>query len=101
MRTGILSLVFWANLIVFGFSADSYKVAYEKSQLDNQPLIISVSATWCPACILLKNDGVFSRLFKRYKVESYHYAEVDYDLELDLAKKLMVGNQIPHQKVWK
>ncbi len=64
-----------------------YAEAYEKHETDGKPMLVLVTADWCPGCVKMKND-----VLPHVKTD---YTLVDFDKEPKLAKKLMKGTMIP------
>jgi len=72
----------------------NYAEAYRKSQVEGKPLMVIVSAQWCPACHTLK-DTTMKDLETSGQLNSVNVAIVDRDAEPDLAKQLMREQKIP------
>lgn len=94
----MLSLVLVAALItVAGTSPTSphnYAEAYRKSQIEGKPLMVIVSAQWCPACHTLK-DTTIRDLEASGQLSEVNLAVVDRDVEPELARQLMREQRIP------
>lgn len=94
----MLSLVFVAALVtVAGTSptgAHNYAEAYRKSQIEGKPLMVIVSAQWCPACHTLK-DTTIRDLETSGQLSEVNLAVVDRDVEPELARQLMREQRIP------
>lgn len=65
---------------------ESYAAAYKQAQEKNQPLVILVSAEWCPGCQLVKQH----RWLIPWMRQRGAYTYVDYDREPELAGRLHV-----------
>ena len=74
----------------------TYAVAYEKSVLENKPLVVVVSAGYCPACTVLK-DTTIKSLQDSGELDNVSVAVVDKDAEPELAKQLMAGERMVPQ----
>ncbi len=74
----------------------TYAVAYEKSVLENKPLVVVVSADYCPACTVLK-DTTIKSLQESGELDQVSVAVVDKDAEPELAKQLMAGERMVPQ----
>jgi thioredoxin-like negative regulator of GroEL len=72
----------------------NYAEAYRKSQVEGKPLMVIVSAQWCPACHTLK-DTTIRDLETSGQLEEVNLAIVDRDAEPELAKQLMRDQKIP------
>jgi len=69
----------------------SYAEAFAQAQSQKRPLVVVVTATWCPPCQVLKNKVLLPLTAKR-AFDDVILAYVDMDQEPALAKQL-VGNQ--------
>jgi thiol:disulfide interchange protein len=97
-------------LTVLGFSVDqavaqqnaytqttspkSYKDAYRDAQTGDKPLLVLVSATWCPPCQVMKQTTI-PQLMQKNAFEGFHYATVDLDQEEKLARELIGNRGLP------
>ena len=72
----------------------NYAEAYRKSQVEGKPLMVIVSAQWCPACHTLK-DTTIRDLEASGQLTEVNVAVVDRDAEPELAKQLMREEKIP------
>lgn len=72
----------------------SYATAYQESQQSDKPLMVIVSAEWCPACHTLK-DKTIAQMRASGQLDGVNVAIVDRDAEPELAGKLMRGQMIP------
>jgi len=71
-----------------------YRTAYENAQAGNRPLLVLVTADWCPPCQRMKNSTL-PELMSRDAFADFHFATVDYDRENDLAKQLIGDRGVP------
>lgn len=71
-----------------------YKTAYERAQAGNRPLLVLVTAEWCPPCQRMKSTTM-PELLSREAFKDVHYATVDYDRDAELAKQLIGGRGVP------
>lgn len=74
----------------------TYAVAYEKSVSEKKPLVVVVSADYCPACTVLK-DTTIKSLEESGELDNVSVAVVDRDAEPELAKQLMAGERMVPQ----
>jgi thioredoxin-like negative regulator of GroEL len=70
----------------------TYATAYEKSLSEGKPLVVLVSAQWCPACDVLK-DTTLKSLEQSGELADVSVAVVDRDAEPELAQQLMEGEK--------
>ncbi|MEM7455948.1 MAG: thioredoxin family protein [Planctomycetota bacterium] len=71
-----------------------YTTAYENAQQGDKPLLILVTAEWCPPCQLMKTTTI-PQLMARDSFEGFHYATVDLDREQALARQLIGERGVP------
>ena len=71
-----------------------YRTAYESAQAGNRPLLVLVTAEWCPPCQRMKNTTM-PELLSRDAFADFHFATVDYDRENDLATQLIGDRGVP------
>ncbi len=93
----MLSLILVAALLTVAGSSpqtQNYAEAYRKSQVEGKPLMIIVSAQWCPACVTLK-DTTIRDLESSGQLSEVNLAVVDRDAEPELAKQLMREQKVP------
>jgi thioredoxin-like negative regulator of GroEL len=75
-------------------SNQSYGEAYKTFQEDGRPLMVLVTADWCPACRTMKSSNL-PEAARRGVLKDVSVAIVDVDRSRELAGKLMQGNAIP------
>lgn len=75
-------------------NALDYKVAYEKAQAGNKPLLVLVTAEWCPPCQIMKTTTIPNLLAKDAFKDTY-FATVDLDKQSALARKLIGSRGVP------
>ncbi|MFO0260694.1 MAG: thioredoxin family protein, partial [Planctomycetota bacterium] len=71
-----------------------YKTAYAKAQQGDKPLLVLVTATWCPPCQSMKATTI-PQLLRQDAFKDFHYATVDLDEEAELAQKLIGNRGVP------
>ena len=71
-----------------------YKSAYEKAQAGNKPLLVLVTAEWCPPCQKMKKKTI-PQLMAKEAFKGFHFATVDFDKEKALARKLIGSRGVP------
>lgn len=74
--------------------AMSYTEAYGKSREGDKPLLVMVTAKWCPPCQLMKQNTM-PQLFNRDAFKDFNFAMVDYDSETKIADQLIGNRGLP------
>jgi thioredoxin-like negative regulator of GroEL len=77
-----------------GHQPKSYSEAYRDAQAGDKPLLVLVSATWCPPCQVMKQTTI-PQLIEKDAFKKFHYATVDLDQEEGLAKQLIGNRGLP------
>lgn len=72
----------------------TYTEAYRDAQAGDKPLLVLVSATWCPPCQVMKETTI-PQLIEKDAFKEFHYATVDLDKEEDLARQLIGNRGLP------
>jgi len=72
----------------------SYKDAYKQAQAGDKPLLVLVTATWCPPCVQMKQTTI-PELVRRKSFKDFHFAMMDYDKESELADILIGDRGLP------
>lgn len=73
---------------------NDYKTAYEKAQAGDKPLLVLVTAEWCPPCQVMKTTTI-PELMAKDAFKDFHFATVDLDRERGLARKLIGQRGVP------
>ena len=81
-------------LVVTDGDSSDYKSAYEKAQAGNKPLLVLVTAEWCPPCQKMKKKTI-PKLMAKEAFKGFHFATVDLDKEAVLARKLIGSRGVP------
>lgn len=92
MLAGLLLLA--ATVPVLADEPLDYKTAYAKAQQGDKPLLVLVTATWCPPCQSMKATTI-PQLLRQDAFKDFHYATVDLDEEAELAQKLIGNRGVP------
>ena len=87
-------MVIAASGVVNDGQPTDYKTAYKNAQAGDKPLLILVTADWCPPCQVMKSTTI-PQLMKKNAFKDFHYATVDYDRESNVAKQLIGDRGIP------
>ena len=72
----------------------SYREAYQDAQAGDKPLLVLVTATWCPPCQVMKQTTI-PELMRKESFKDFHYATVDLDQEADLGRQLIGNRGLP------
>ncbi|MCR9120637.1 MAG: thioredoxin family protein [bacterium] len=82
------------HTVLLAPGAKPYSEALKDSQDNGKPLLVLVSAEWCPACQVMKNT-VLKPLEEEGQLESVEWATVNLDNDGPMARRLMRGGSIP------
>jgi thioredoxin-related protein len=93
MKLAAVLIAISAFVVTDGEPTD-YKSAYEKAQAGNKPLLILVTAEWCPPCQRMKKTTI-PKLMAKEAFKDFYFATVDLDKERDLARKLIGSRGVP------
>lgn len=72
----------------------TYTEAYKKAQAGDKPLLVMVTADWCPPCRVMKATTL-PVLLQKDAFRDFHFAMMDYDKEPELADKLIGDRGLP------
>jgi thiol-disulfide isomerase/thioredoxin len=72
----------------------NYKTAYKRAQSGDKPLLVLITAKWCPPCQVMKKTTI-PELMKKEAFQKFHYATVDLDLEPTVARQLIGDRGVP------
>lgn len=99
MKRVLLSAL--AFILVFAFSKScfaqqpmDYRTAYENAQNGEKPLLVLVTAEWCPPCKIMKNTTI-PELMQKQAFKDFHYSTVDLDNDQKLARQLIGDRGVP------
>ncbi len=84
-------------ITVTGLAVDDptdYKTAYNNAQKGDKPLLVLVTAKWCPPCQVMKSTTI-PTLMQKQAFKDFHYATVDLDAEEALARQLIGHRGVP------
>lgn len=71
-----------------------YKTAFNRAQQDDKPLVVLVTAEWCPPCKRMKQNTI-PELLQRNKFQDVHFATVDLDKNARDARNLIGPRGVP------
>lgn len=71
-----------------------YKTAYSNAQAGDKPLLVLITATWCPPCQQMKQTTI-PELMQKETFKGFHYSTVDLDKEEKLARELIGKRGVP------
>lgn len=71
-----------------------YKTAYNRAKEGEKPLLVLVTADWCPPCQIMKKT-TFPQLIQKKAFDQFHFSKVDLDKEETLGRQLMGTQGIP------
>lgn len=83
-----------ASLTLVAAADQTYAEAHQQSTTTGRPLVVLVSAQWCPACRVMRQT-VIPEARRRGLLRKVAFAVVDYDREQDLAGQLTEHGPIP------
>ena len=72
----------------------NYKTAYERAQAGDKPLLVLITAEWCPPCQVMKTTTI-PELMRKSAFKDFHYSTVDLDKEATLARQLIGNRGVP------
>lgn len=72
----------------------NYKTAYERAQAGDKPLLVLITAEWCPPCQVMKSTTI-PKLMEKSAFKDFHYTAVDLDKESKLAQQLIGDRGVP------
>lgn len=89
-----LTLSAVASLALVAAGGETYAEAHRQTTQTGQPLVVLVSADWCPACHVMQQT-VIPEARRRGLLRKVAFAIVNYDREQDLAVQLTEHGPIP------
>lgn len=76
-----------------------YKTAFFRAQEDNKPLLVLVTAEWCPPCRMMKQTTI-PEMVDDNRFRDFHFALVDVDKEPKNARNLIGDGLVPQLIVY-
>ena len=89
-----LSLAVILQGMIVASGGDTYSEAYRATAKTGRPMVVMVSAEWCPACKTMEKN-VIPKIKERGRLAQVSFAIVDLDRQQELGKKLTRGGPIP------
>lgn len=77
-----------------------YKTAYKRAMKGDKPLLVLVTAEWCPPCRMMKQNTI-PQLLNNKGLDSFHFATVDLDKNAKDARNLIGNGQVPQLILFK
>jgi thiol:disulfide interchange protein len=71
-----------------------YKTAFSRAQQGDKPLLVLVTAEWCPPCQVMKKTTI-PQLLQKKAFKDFHFSTVDLDKQEPLARKLIGTRGVP------
>jgi len=95
MRRLMMTLVLFTSTVA-GFSAYAEGVKFtpaasEAAQKSGQPILVDITAPWCPVCEAQR--PVINGLTSKDKFKDFVVLEVDYDSQKDVLKSMKASSQ--------
>jgi thiol:disulfide interchange protein len=89
-----LSLLVTAAHVAIAQEPVDYRTAYHQAKEGEKPLLVLVTADWCPPCQIMKRTTL-PELIEKKAFENFHFSKVDLDKEEALGRQLMGNQGIP------
>jgi len=89
-----LAIITFAAQNVHAQQPVDYKTAYERAQAGDKPLLVLITAEWCPPCQVMKSTTI-PELMRKSAFKGFHYSTVDLDKESKVARQLIEGRGVP------
>jgi thiol:disulfide interchange protein len=80
--------------LAMGQQPVDYRTAYHQAQDGEKPLLVLVTADWCPPCQVMKKTTL-PQLIERNAFQNFHFSKVDLGKEEKLGRQLMGTQGIP------
>ena len=98
MKNWFVLLGFFAALLITATAAAQepvdYKTAFSKAQKGDKPLLVLVTAEWCPPCQIMKKTTI-PKLLQKKAFNGFHFSTVDLDKQEKLARQLIGTRGVP------
>ncbi len=100
----LVALLQFSALAVGG---NTYAEAYREADESGRPMLLLITADWCPGCQVMKNSTL-PQLARQGGLEDVSLVILNYDQNTALCRKMMRGNSIPqlvlyykHESGWR
>lgn len=90
----LLAIMLASTVMMADSSPTDYKTAYQKAQKGDKPLLVLVTAEWCPPCRVMKQTTI-PELMRKNAFQNFHYATVDLNADEKLARQLIGNRGVP------
>jgi thiol:disulfide interchange protein len=80
--------------LALGQEPTDYRTAYNQAQVGSKPLLVLVTAEWCPPCQVMKKTTL-PQLIEKKAFQSCNFSKVDLDKQEVLGRQLMGNQGIP------
>lgn len=77
-----------------------YATAYHRTVEGDKPLLVLVTAQWCPPCQIMKSTTI-PELVAHNSFAGVNYAAVDYDAQSELATQLIGDRGLPQMLIFR
>jgi thiol:disulfide interchange protein len=93
-----VSILTFAQALILAVGVQAGETQYEdavrQTLKDGKPLLVFVTAKWCVKCQELKRD-VLPELRRRGDLDEIHFAQIDFDEQKDLARRIVPSKTLP------
>ncbi|MGE0606585.1 MAG: thioredoxin family protein [Pirellulales bacterium] len=73
---------------------NNYAQAYREASESGRPMLLLITADWCPGCQVMKNSTL-PQMARQGGLEDVNLVILNYDQNTALCRKMMRGNSIP------
>lgn len=77
-----------------------YATAYRRTVEGDKPMLVLVTAKWCPPCQIMKATTI-PELVSRNSFAGVNYATIDYDEQTELASQLIGDRGLPQMLLFR
>jgi thiol-disulfide isomerase/thioredoxin len=93
-RMNLISALLVMSTVASAGEPTDYKTAYKNAMQGDRPLLVLVTAEWCPPCRSLKTNTL-PKLANSESIKNFHFATVDFDRDSKVARQLIEDRPIP------
>ncbi len=76
-----------------------YQTAFNRAQQDDKPLLVLVTAEWCPPCKMMKQTTI-PQMIEAKQFDGVHFATVDLDKNPTDARNLIGTRGVPQLVIY-